>query len=147
MQKVLLAIIGLVVGLMLAATLLPDVVTDVASDAYSENFNVSTGAGVTTTTEELSYDHYYGDLTELSATSDNENDTPVVMSYDDDTYDVLVDGLEASASRILSISYVREANQQFTGFSAFLRMIPFIVIIGLVFTALFALFAHGRGRG
>lgn len=146
MQKVLLAIVGLVVGLMLVATLLPDVVNEAASDPYSENFNVSTGAGVTNTTETLSYEHYYGDLTELSTTSDNGNDTPVVMSYDEDSYDVFVTGLEASASRILAISYVREANQQYTGFSAFLRMIPFICTIGLVVAALWALFSTVRGR-
>ncbi len=147
MQKVILAIVGLVVGLMLVATLLPDVVDEAASDPYSENYNVSTGAGVTNTTEELSYEHYYSDLTELSASSDNENDTPVVMSYNENTYDVVVDGLEASASRVLTVSYVREANQQYTGFSAFLRMIPFICIIGLVVTALWALFSSIRSRG
>jgi len=146
MQRVLLAIVGLVVGLMLVATLLPDVVNEAASDPYSENYNVSTGAGVTNTTETLSYEHYYGDLTELSSTSDNENDTPVVMDYNEVTYDVIVTGLEASASRILAISYVREANQQYTGFSAFLRMIPFICIIGLVVAALWALFSSVKGR-
>ena len=146
MQKVLLAIVGLVVGLMLVATLLPDVVNEAASDPYSENYNVSTGAGVTNTTETLSYEHYYGDLTELSTTSDNGNDTPVVMSYDENAYDVFVTGLEASASRILTIGYVREANLQYTGFSAFLRMIPFICILGLVISALWALFTTVRGR-
>ena len=147
MSKIILAIVGLVVGLMLVATLLPDVVDEAASDPYSENYNVSTGAGVTNTTEELSYEHYYADLTGLSATSDNGNDTPVVMSYDENTYDVVVDGLEASASRVLTVSYVREANQQYTGFSAFLRMIPFICIIGLVVAALWALFSNIRSRG
>ena len=146
MQKVLLAIVGLVVGLMLVATLLPDVVNEAASDPYSENYNVSTGAGVTNTTETLSYEHYYGDLTELSTTSDNGNDTPVVMSYDENAYDVFVTGLEASASRILTIGYVREANLQYTGFSAFLRMLPFICILGLVISALWALFTTVRGR-
>ena len=147
MSKIILAIVGLVVGLMLVATLLPDVVDEAASDPYSENYNVSTGVGVTNTTEELSYEHYYGDLTSLSATSDNGNDTPVVMSYDENTYDVVVDGLEASASRVLTVSYVREANQQYAGFSAFLRMIPFICIIGLVVAALWALFSSIRSRG
>ena len=146
MQKVILAIVGLVVGLLLIATLLPDVVNDVATDSYSENFEVATGAGVTNTTEALSYAHYYENLTNLSATSDNENDTPTVMSYDEDTYDVVVAGLEASASRMLTISYYKEAHQQYTGFSGFIRMIPFICIVGLVIAGLWSLFSFARNR-
>jgi hypothetical protein len=146
MQKVILAVVALVVGILLITTILVDTVNDAATDDYAENFNVSTGVGVTNTTEELSYSHYYGDLTDLSATSDNGNDTPVVMSYDGDTYDVVVDGLEASASRILTINYVIEAHQEFTGFSAILRMVPFILLIGLFVAALWALFSSVRNR-
>ena len=145
MQKVILAIVGLVIGIILITTLLPDVITESTTDDYSENFNVSTGVGETDTTETLAYDHYYGDLTDLAATSDNENDTPVVMSYDVDEQSVTVDGLEVSASRILTIDYVREAHEQFTGFSGFVRLIPFIGIIGLVVAALWGLFSHIRG--
>lgn len=140
MQRVILAIIALVIGIMMAASLLPDVVNEAASDPYSENFNV--GSGATSTTETLSYQHYYGDLTQLTATSDDPNDTPVVMSYDDTTYEVVVSSLDAGESRILTINYVREAHQQYTGFSAFLRMVPFLVIIGLVVSALWALFSQ-----
>ena len=146
MQKVLLAIVALVVGIMLITTILVDTVNEAATDDYAENFNVSTGAGVTDTTETLSDPSYYDDLTGLSATSDNDNDTPVVMSYDEDTYDVVVDGLQASASRILTINYVKEAHQEFTGFTAFLRMTPFILFIGLFVAGLWALFTHVRSR-
>jgi len=140
MQRVLLAIVGLVIGIMMAASLLPDVINEAASDPYSENFSV--GSGDTSTTETLSYQHYYGDLTQLTATSDNSNDTPAVMSYDDTTYEVVVSGLDTGESRILIINYVKEAHQQYTGFSAFLRMVPFLAIIGLVVSALWALFSH-----
>ena len=147
MQKVLLSILGIVVGLILIATILPNVITDVTTDDYGENFNVSTGAGVTSTDETLTYDHYYGDLTDLSATSDNENDTPVVMSYNEDTKVTNVDGLQASASRILNIAYVREAHQEFTGTSTFIRMIPLILVMGLMVAGIWGLFTSIRGRG
>ena len=140
MQRVLLAIVGVVVGIMMAASLLPDVVNEAASDPYAENFSV--GSGAASTTQTLSYEHYYGDLTELTSTSDNANDTPVVMSYDDTTYEVVVSGLDSGESRILTISYVREAHQQYTGFATFLRMVPFLVVAGLVVAALWALFSH-----
>lgn len=147
MQRVLLSIVGIVVGLILIATILPSVITDVATDDYSENFNVSTGVGITSTDETLTYDHYYGDLTDLSATSDNENDTPVVMTYNEDTKVVNVDGLEASASRILNIAYVREAHQEFTGTSTFIRMIPLILVLGLIVAGIWGLFTGIRGGG
>lgn len=146
MQKVFLAIVVLVVGLILAGTILPDVVTDVASDSYSENYNVSTGAGVTNTTQELSYASYYDDLTGISATSDNESDTPVVMSYDSDTYDVVVDGLVESDSRILTVTYLKDAHTEYTGFAGFVRLVPFIVVIGLVVAGIWSLFSWWRSR-
>ncbi len=146
MTKVVLSIVGLVVGLMLVANVLPDVVTDVAADDYSEPFSVSTGAGVTATNETLSYAHYYEDLTELSASSDNESDTPVVMSYDEDDYIVTVSGLAESDTRTLTISYVREANQQFTGFSSFVRLLPFIAVIGLLIACIWGIFSAVKSR-
>lgn len=146
MQKVFLAIVVLVVGLILAGTILPDVVTDVASDSYSENYNVSTGSGVTNTTQELSYASYYDDLTGISATSDNESDTPVVMSYDSDTYDVVVDGLVESDSRILTVTYLKDAHTEYTGFAGFVRLVPFIVVIGLVVAGIWSLFSWWRSR-
>jgi len=147
MKTVVLSIVGIVLGLLLIANVLPEVVDDVAADDYAENFNVSTGAGVTTTTQTLTYDHYYADLTDLSASSDNGDDTPVVMGYDEDTKEVSIDGLKASDSRILTISYVREANQQFTGFSAFVRLTPFLCVIGLIVAGLWGLFSHFKSRG
>jgi len=147
MKTVVLSIVGIVLGLLLIANVLPDVVDETVSDDYAENFNVSTGVGVTTTTETLTYDHYYADLTELSASSDNEDDTPVVMDYDEDTKEVDVAGLHASDTRILTINYVREANQQFTGFSSFVRLTPFLCVIGLIVAGLWGLFSHFKSRG
>ena len=140
MQKVILAIVGLVIGIMLVASLLPDVVNEAASDPYAEIYEV--GSGSATTTQTLSFDHYYGDLRELSAESDNENDAPVVTVYDADDRQVTVIGLDAGGERVLTINYVREANLQYTGFSAFLRLVPFLAIIGLVVAALWGLFSH-----
>ena len=105
MQKVILAIIGLVVGLMMAASLLPDVVDEAASTSYSEVYTVTTGAEETTTTETLTYDHYYGDTRNLSATSDDADDNPTIMAYDEDTKEVTVAGLQASETRLLTIGY------------------------------------------
>jgi len=147
MRNVLIAIVCLVVGLILSATILPDVVTDTATEAYAEPYSITTGVGETNTTKRLSFASYYDDLTALDADSDNGNDTPVVLSYDEDTQDVTVIGLEASASRILTISYLREAHHEFLGFAPFLRFLPFFCIAGLVVIFLWTLFAGVRSRG
>jgi hypothetical protein len=145
MSKVLMSVVGLVLGLMLIGNVLPDVIHDVATEDYAEPFSVS--SGVTNTTQTLSYDHYYADLTSLSATSDDVADTPVVMSYAEATKEVVVTGLDAAESRILTISYVRESRQDFTGFSAFVRLLPFLLIVGLVMAALWGLFSAWKSRG
>ena len=144
---VVLSIVGLIVGLMLIANVLPDVVTDTASVDYSEPFDVTTGVGETYSVETLSYAHYYEDLTDLSASSDNVADTPVVLDYNEDTYAVNVTGLAASDSRILTISYVRESNQQFTGMSSFVRLLPFIAVLGLLIACIWGIFSSIRSRG
>lgn len=147
MAKVILSIVGLVVGLLLIVNVLPGVVADVATDDYAENFVTVTGAGETSSNETLSYAHYYEDLTDLSASSDNEDDTPVVLDYDADDYIVNVGGLHASDSRILTIDYVREAHQEFTGLSSFIRLTPFLTVVGLFVACIWGLFSAWKSRG
>lgn len=142
MRTVVLSIFGLVIGIFLIANVMSDTVNEIVTDSYSENFDVTTGVGETSTTETLAYAHYYEDLTDLSATSTDEDDDPAIMDYDEDAYEVTVGGLQASESRILTITYVREAHQEFTGFSAFVRLLPFLAVIGLVVASLWGLFSH-----
>lgn len=144
MQKVILAIVVLVVGIILLTSILPDTIHEVTTDAYAEPFSV--GSGVTNVTETLTYDHYYADLTALTATSDNVADHPVVLSYNEDTKETVVAGLSSGQSRILTINYVREAHQEFVGFSGFIRLTPFFGVIGLVVAVLWALFSAVKGR-
>ncbi len=146
MGKVVLSVVALVFLLILAGNVLPDVVDEAVSDTYAEPFDVTTGVGETSTSETLSYEHYYTDLTGLSASSDNSNDSPVVMAYDEATYDVTVSGLEASASRILTVNYYREGNQQFTGFNDFVRLSPFLFILGGIVACLWGLYSGWKNR-
>jgi hypothetical protein len=147
MSKVVISIVGLIFLLILAGNVLPDVVNDVAAEDYAENFENTTGAGVTSANETLSYAHYYEDLTDLSADSDNVADTPVVLAYDEDDYRVTVGGLAESDSRILTIDYAREAHQEFTGFTSFMRLTPFIFILGGIAGCIWGLFSAWKSRG
>jgi hypothetical protein len=147
MQKVILAIVALVVGLLLIVWVFVPTTEDAMTEAYSEPFDVTTGPGVTNATETLSYEHFPGDLTDLTADSDNDDDNPVVMRYDEDTYDVLVAGLQASDSRILTINYVRPKGQEFVGVTGFYRMMPFLLVVGLFAAGLWGIFSAVKNRG
>ena len=147
MAKVVVSIVGLIFLLILAGQILPDVINDVAAEDYAENFVSTTGAGVTSANETLSYAHYYEDLTNLSASSDNGSDTPVILAYDEDDYIVTVGGLTESDSRILTIDYAREAHQEFTGFTGFMRLTPFIFILGGIAACIWGIFSAWKSRG
>jgi hypothetical protein len=145
-EKVVIGAVGIILIIILAGNVLPDVVNTTASEEYSENFAVTTGSNVTTTSETLAYDSYYSDLTGLTAESDNVSDTPVVMSYDSDTNDVGVSGLAASDSRTLTIGYYRESGTEFYGFTGFMRLLPFLVMIGGVIACIFAIYSGIKSR-
>jgi len=147
MTKVLVSVVGLIFLLMLAGNVLPDVVNDVAAEDYSENFENTTGAGVFSANETLSYAHYYEDTTNLSVTSDNGSDTPVILHYNEVDYIVTVGGLAESDSRILTIDYAREAHQEFTGFTGFMRLTPFILILGGIGACIWGIFSAWKSRG
>jgi hypothetical protein len=147
MNKIIIGVVGLILVLILAGTVLPDVIDTTASDDYSEPFAVTTGAGITTTNETLSYDNYYTDLTGLTAESDNEADTPIVMSYDEDTNEIRVSGLVESDSRTLTIGYYREAGTEFYGFGGFMRLLPFLVIVGGIVACIIGIYSGVKNRG
>ncbi len=147
MSRIVLGIVGIIVILILGGSVLPGVVDETASDSYSEPFSVVTGVGETSTNETLSYASYYEDLTGLSAASDNVADTPVVTDYDPDTYIIEVSSLAASDSRILTITYSREAGTQFYGFGGFMRLLPFLVIVGGIIACIFAIYTGVKQRG
>ena len=147
MSRIVLGIVGIIVILILGGSVLPGVVDETASDSYSEPFSVVTGAGETATIETLSYASYYDDLTGLSATSDNVADSPVVMNYSTTTYEVGIVGLAASDSRILTVAYDREAGTQFFGFGPFMRLLPFLVIVGGIIACIFAIYTGVKQRG
>jgi len=147
MNKIVLGIVGLIVILILAGQVLPDVIDTTASDTYSEPFAVTTGGGVTTANETLSYDNYYSDLTGLTVESDNVADTAVVMSWDEDTNEVGVSGLHASDTRTLTIGYYREAGTEFYGFGGFMQLLPFLVIVGGIVACILGIYSAFKNRG
>lgn len=75
MQNVFLGILMLIMGLMMISGVLPDVIDSTVSESYDENFSVNTGVGETSAICTLTYDNYYGDLTDMSVSSTSASDT------------------------------------------------------------------------
>ena len=139
-------IVGVILGLIFVGSLMPDAINSVITEPYSENFETVTGVGETSAVETLSYSNYFEDLTDMSVTSDNEDDSPAITDYDETDYDTTVSGLNANDSRILTITYAREAHQEFWGTPQLLRLLPFLLIIGLVGLCLWGLYSSWQNR-
>lgn len=139
-------IVGVIVGLIFVGSMMPSAINSVITEPYSENFETLTGVGETSAEETLSYANYFEDLTDMTVTSDNGDDSPAIIDYDETDYSTTVGGLHASDSRILTITYAREANQEFPGTPQLLRLLPFLIIIGLVGVCLWGLYSSWQKR-
>lgn len=141
MQKVVLGVLMLIIGLLMISGILPDVIDMTVSEDYDENFSVNTGVGETSAICTLTYDNYYGDLTDMSVSSTSSSDTAAITDYNDTNKQTTVSGLAASTSRILTIGYARERqNEAFTYFNSFVMAIPFILCVALIWSAIKPLF-------
>lgn len=145
-MKTVIMIVGVILGLIFIGSLMPNAINSVATESYSENFESTTGDGVTSSNQTLNYANYFNDLTYMSVTSDNGADSPAILSYDSTSYLTIVGGLHTSDNRVLTITYAREANQQFPGVSQLLRLLPFLLIIGLVVVCLWGLYSSWQRR-
>lgn len=131
---VIVAIISFAFGLMMIGNVLPPFIDATLSEDFTENFSANTGAGETSVVCGLTYEHYYGDTSNMDVESNDSADDPFIMAYDDATYDVTIDGLVTVGTRILSIDYVRERdNSTFTYFNGFMTAVPFLIGAGLIY--------------
>jgi ATP-dependent Zn protease len=120
---------------------IPPLLDATISESFSQNFSVATDPGITTATCTLSYADFYGDTSNQDVTSTNTSDTPAIISYTEETKEVLVAGLVAEDSRILTIDYVRERdNTTFTFFNSFITMVPFLIGIALIWMLVRSIF-------
>lgn len=109
----------------------------------SENFDVTTAAGVTGANITLSYDLYQAATAEVqSITSDNETDTPVANSYVEATKALEVTGLVASDTRVLTVAYYAETDDRV------MRILgPFLAVLifgGLISAILYGMWKKGK---
>lgn len=143
MEKIVTGIIALVIGLMMISGVLPSVIDSSVSEEYSENFDVTTGVGENSAICTLDYAHYYDDLRNLSAISDNTSDSPTVMDYNSGAQQVTVANLVASDNRILTVDYYRErTGNGWEQWVAFIGWLPFLLGIALIWYTIKPLFGR-----
>jgi hypothetical protein len=97
----------------------------------TQNFIVTTGAGVTTANVTLSTELYQSKATEVISVTSNITEAPVATSYDEDYNYLLLSALTAAQSRTITVNYYGEVdNAVMTAIGPFLGV---LIIGGLVF--------------
>jgi uncharacterized membrane protein len=109
---------------------------------------VTTGGGITTTTLTLVTDLYENNpLNVVSITSSLNTDVPIVGAYTAISHELVVNGLTASETRTLTVTYEYAA---LTGTSAaagtFFGFMPLLVVIAIVVIVIAALVAAFKNR-
>ena len=149
MGKIMTAFIA-VIGIMLVFSFFPDFLTsthELLTDQETYTSEVTTGGGVTTAGVVLALGVYNDDVNNIvSVSSDNGNDTPIASTWTALTTTLTVSGLQASASRDLSVVYEWEATSEYTGMTTLVEMAPTLLILGIIGVVLFGLFAAVRSR-
>ena len=143
MMRLIAAVLAVVVSLV-TIPIVTSVVHDAQAAPASDSFTVATGTGQTSATVTLSRPHIHADTTHMSATSDNQNDSPNVTSYNPSTRQVTVVGLAQSATRTLTVHYETDALAAFPAAGAILGMVPLLWVAGAIVLAM-AMLAIGRG--
>jgi len=149
MVKVLTPIVGILL-ILVAIQFLPDVLGathETVTDQATVTGNVTTGAGVTTGAVTL-FQPLYGDAATsvVSITSTLGSDNPIPASYVSTTQALTVSGLAQSQNRILTVVHEYDATGDATGLSPVLRMLPTLIVLGLLVIVVGASMAGFRGR-
>lgn len=106
-MKPLIAVLAVVAVMFLILVMAPvmDSITDFRTDTLTETFNAATGVGVTTYNTTLTSPLWNNNRAHAETSSDLNTDTPTPSSYNVTSRNLLVDGLTANTSRVITIEY------------------------------------------
>jgi hypothetical protein len=142
MMRLIAAVLAVVVALV-TIPIVTSVVHNAQAAPAAEEFAVTTGTGQTSAAVTLSRPHIHADTTHMSATSNNQDDSPSVTAYNPSTRQVTVVGLAPSATRTLTVYYETDALADFPGAGALLEMAPLLWVAGAIALAV-AMLVMGR---
>ena len=107
-------------------------VYDFRTELREDSFTSPTGVGVTCANVTLGKPVYDDDTGTVDPLSDLYTDTPVTSSYNTTSRQLLVCGLTANTTRILTISYDVDALEGFDAIELMVDKIPFIWILLII---------------
>ena len=123
-----------------------DMVYDFCTTLRTDTFSATTPLASTTANVTLWGDLYDCDMGSIDIDSDNTTDTPVPSSANCTSRVLLVDGLSANTTRILTVAYDVDSLTGFPALKTLLDMAPFIWIVIILCFAPAAIFAIFTGR-
>jgi len=100
------------------------------SSSTTENFDVTTGGGITAANITLNQDLYQAATGEITSISSNNTETPVASGYTEATKVLLVSGLNAAQTRTLTVTYAAETDD--TVMRAIGPFLPFLIFGGVI---------------
>ena len=111
MGRVFVGILAIFLLLGAFATPINDGIKTWRTNDTSEDFEVSTGSGVTSANVTLSYNLYQEALAEVqSITSNDTDDIPIASTYTDATKVLLITGLDDEETHALTVDYYAETD-------------------------------------
>lgn len=142
-------IVMVVVAVAIAFVVFPivlDGATGLRTNNETDTFAaVVTGMGESAADVTLSEDLWQDNNSNVvSITSDNLNDAPVAGTYTAATNSLNVTGLEADASRDLTVVYQVEALGDYTGLDPIVAVAPLILFIGILGAILGGLYSSWK---
>lgn len=132
--------LGVAVGIIMIAIafvvfpIIMDASDSILAPEKTQVITVPTASGVTTATLTLTDGVYENDKGNVTLSSSNANDTPVVSSASGKS--VVVTGLEASSTRIMNVTYASDALDNYTGLAAIVKVAPLIVFVSILGVAI-----------
>ncbi len=132
--------LGVAVGIIMIAIafvvfpIIMDASDSILAPEKTQAITVPTASGVTTATLTLTDGVYENDKANVTLSSSNANDTPVVSSASGKS--VVVTGLEASSTRIMNVTYASDALDNYTGLAAIVKVAPLIVFVSILGVAI-----------
>ena len=130
MKPVTLLLGAVVIILMMAAVL--TAVNDFRMTEYEESHVATTGGAETTYDVTLSQELFSDETYNAVVTSNVTADAPIPSSYASATQILTVTGLEASETRLLTITYQIDSLEDYFGASLGARVWPLMLVLGVI---------------
>lgn len=109
-----------------------DGIYDFRTDLKTDSFTVETVAAQTSANVQLVQALYDNDVSTITITSDDIDDSPLYSSYNTTTRALLMTGLAVSTNRTIEVDYDYDVIYVYTGSAAldtFLNLLPWIWIL------------------